>query len=255
MKFGLIVSAVSGLALCAGTAAAQVCQGDLSFRNSSTHLGAALAVSDNATSFGGGATFGHRQGLYAGASVGLASYSNIDGNGVALNGGMGYSMPLQNRSKWQICPGGTLSLGFGPSFDVGAGTMHLSTQTLTLGASVGTSVPMSKTVNILPFGSAAFGYTRGTAKLNGNSTTSTDSYLLLGMGAGFQLTPSLVLRPALSLAAGADLIDDTIFGLSVTFALPHYAASLTQHRSRKRRGSLRAVFASCRSTENGRGMA
>ena len=31
----------------------------------------------------------------------------------------------------------------------------------------------------------------------------------------------LVLRPALSLAAGADLIDDTIFGLSVTFALPH----------------------------------
>jgi hypothetical protein len=41
------------------------------------------------------------------------------------------------------------------------------------------------------------------------------------MGAGFQFTPSLVLRPALSLAAGADLIDDTIFGLSVSFALPH----------------------------------
>ena len=221
MKFGLIVSAVSGLALCAGTAAAQVCQGDLSFRNSSTHVGAALAVSDNATSFGGGATFGHRQGLYAGASIGMASYSNIDGNGISVGGGMGYAMPLQNRSKWQICPGGTLSLGFGPSVDVGAGTMHLSTQTLSLGASVGTSVPMSKTVNILPFGSAAFGYTRGTAKLNGNSTTSTDSYLLLGMGAGFQFTPSLVLRPALSLAAGADLIDDTIFGLSVTFALPH----------------------------------
>jgi hypothetical protein len=57
--------------------------------------------------------------------------------------------------------------------------------------------------------------------VNGNSNTVTDSYLLLGMGAGFQLTPSLVLRPSLNLAAGADLIDDTIFGLSVTFALPH----------------------------------
>jgi Outer membrane protein beta-barrel domain len=220
MKFGLVFSAVSGIAFCASTAAAQVCQGDLPFRNSSTHLGAALAVSDNATSFGGGATFGHRQGVYAGGSVGISSYSNISGNGVALNGGMGYAMPLQ-RSKWQICPGGTLSLGFGPSVDVGTGTMHLSSQVMSLGASVGTSLPMSKTVNLLPFGSAAFGYTRATAKLNGNSTTATDSYLLLGMGAGFQFTPSLVLRPSLSLAAGADLIDDTVFGLSVSFALPH----------------------------------
>jgi len=221
MKFGLIVSAVSGLALCASTSVAQVCQGDLSFRNSSKHIGAALSVSDNSTSFGGGATFGHRQGLYAGGSVGISSYDGFDGNGVALNGGVGYAMPLQQRSKWQICPGGTLSLGFGPSIDVGAGTMHLSSQTLSMGASVGTAVPLSKTVSLLPFGSAAFGYTRVSAKLNGNSDSETDAYLLLGMGAGFQLTPSLVLRPALSLAAGADLIDDTIFGLSVTFALPH----------------------------------
>jgi hypothetical protein len=221
MKFGLILSAVSGLALCASTGVAQVCQGDLSFRNSSTHVGAALSLSDNSTSFGGGATFGHRQGLYAGGSVGIASYDGLDGNGISVNGGVGYSMPLQQRSKWQICPGGTLSLGFGPSVDVGVGTMHLSSQTISMGASVGTAVPLSKTVSLLPFGSAAFGYTRVSAKLDGNSDSETDSYLLLGMGAGFQLTPSLVLRPALSLAAGADLIDDTIFGLSVTFALPH----------------------------------
>jgi outer membrane protein with beta-barrel domain len=221
MKFGLVLSAVSGVALCASTAAAQVCQGDLSFRNSSTHLGAALAVSNNATSIGGGATFGHRQGLYAGASVGMSSYSNVSGNGIALGGGLGYAMPLQQRSKWQICPGGTLSLGFGPSQTVGAGTMHFSSQTLSMGASVGTALALNKTVNLLPFGSAAFGYTRATAKLNGNSSTATDSYLLIGMGAGFQFTPSLVLRPALSLAAGADLIDDTVFGLSVTVALPH----------------------------------
>lgn len=221
MKFGLVVSAVSGVALCASTAAAQVCQGDLSFRNSSRHLGAALAVSDNVTSFGGGAMFGHREGLYAGGSVGINSYSNNAGNGVALNGALGYAMPMQKRSTWQVCPGATLSLGFGPSQTVGGNTAHLSTQTMTLGASVGTAVPLSKTVNLLPFGSAAFGYTRVAVKVNGNSASATDSYLLLGMGAGFQLTPSLVLRPALSLAAGADLIDDTVFGLSVSFALPH----------------------------------
>ena len=100
--------------------------------------------------------------------------------------------------------------------------MHFSSQTVALGASVGTAVPMTKTVSILPFGSAAWGYTRATAKLNGNSATSTDGYLILGMGAGFQLTPSLVLRPSLSLLAAANPgTDNTIFGLSVTIALPH----------------------------------
>ena len=222
MKFGIIVGAVSAIAISASAATAQVCQGDLSFRSSSTHLGAALAMSSNVTSFGGGATVGHRQGLYAGGSVGLSSYNGLSGNAVGLNGGLGYSMPLQQKSSWQICPGGTLSLGFGPSQNVAGGTMHFSSQTVALGASVGTAVPMTKTVSILPFGSAAWGYTRATAKLNGNSATSTDGYLILGMGAGFQLTPSLVLRPSLSLLAAANPgTDNTIFGLSVTIALPH----------------------------------
>lgn len=221
MKFGLIVGAVAGIALCANAATAQVCQGDLSFRSRSTHVGGSLAVSNNATSFGGGLSYGHAQGWYGGATAGILSYDNVSGNSAVIGGGLGYSMPLQRRSKWSICPGGTVSMAFGPTIDVGGGSMHLSSQTLSMGASLGTSLPLSKSVSLLPFGSAAMGYTRATAKLNGNSTTQTDTYLLLGMGAGFQLTPALVLRPALSLAAGADLIDDTVFGLSVTFALPH----------------------------------
>jgi hypothetical protein len=221
MKFGKFVGAVASLALCASAATAQVCQGDLSFRNSSKHIGAALGLSDNATSFGGGATFGHRQGLYAGGSVGMTSYSNDAGSGVAIGGGVGYSMPLQAKSNWQLCPGGTLTLSFGPNSTIAGVDTKISSQTLTMGASVGTSVPLSKTVSLLPFGSASFAHTRVGVKVNGNSGSADDNYLLLGFGAGFQLTPSLVLRPALNLAAGADLVDDTVFGLSVTFALPH----------------------------------
>jgi len=204
----------------ATVAAAQVCQGDLSFRGSSTHVGGALAFSSNATSFGGGVTFGHRQGWYSGGSIGMSNYSNVSGNSIGVSGGLGYAMPVQAKSNWQVCPGATLSLGFGPSVDVGLGTMHTSSQSATMGASFGTSLPMSKKVNLLPFGSVALGYTRVSAKLNGNSNSTSDTYVLLGAGAGFQLTPSLVLRPSLSLAAGADLIDDTIFGFGVTFALP-----------------------------------
>ncbi len=220
MKFSNLISAVAGVAICATAATAQVCQGDLPFRNGATHVGGSMGVSNNATSFGGGLSVGHSKGWYTGGSVGMLSYNNVSGNSVVLNGGLGYSMPLQQRSAWQVCPGGTLSLGFGPTIDVGGASMHTSSQTLTLGASFGRSVSMSKTQNLLPFASVAFGHTRASAKLNGNSTSASDNYLLLGTGAGFQLTPSLVLRPALTLAAGADLIDDTAFSFGVTWALP-----------------------------------
>jgi hypothetical protein len=150
----------------------------------------------------------------------MVDIDNVNGNAVAVNAGLGYSMPQAKKSKWQLCPGGTLSLGFGPSFDVGGGTMRMSSQTVTMGASLGTSVAMTRTVNLLPFGSASFGHTRASAKLNGVSNSASDNYLLLGAGAGIQFTPSLVFRPSLALAAGADLVDDTIFSFGLTFALP-----------------------------------
>ena len=195
---------------------AQVCQGDLSFRGSSKHVGGAVAFSDNATSLGGGMTFGHAQGWYSGASIGVVNYNNVSGNTIALGGGLGYAMPLQAKGKWQACPGGTLTLGFGPT----VGGIRTASQTASLGASFGTALALNKTANLLPFGSVGLGYTRISASGNGVSGSNSDTYLLLGAGAGFQLTPSLVLRPALQLAAGADLIDDTIFSFGVTFALP-----------------------------------
>lgn len=220
MKSHLLVGLFAGIAVCASSVSAQVCQGDLSFRNSSKHVGGAIGLGDNSTSFGAGLTVGHAQGWYSGASVGMINYDGVDGNAVSVNGGLGYSMPLVKRSKWQMCPGGTLSLGFGPSFDVGGGTMRMSSQTLTMGASVGTSVPMTKKVSLLPFGSASVAHTRLSAKLNGVSNSESETYLLLGVGAGIQFTPSLVFRPSLLLAAGADLVDDTVLSFGLTFALP-----------------------------------
>jgi len=220
VKFSILVGAVAGVAICATAATAQVCQGDLPFRSHSTHVGGSIGLSDNATSFAGGLSRGHAKGWYGGGSVGMLQYDNNGGNSVIVGGGLGYSMPVQARSKWQVCPGGTLSLGFGPSIDVGGNSMKMSSQTISLGASFGTSVAMSRTKNLLPFVSAAFGHTRVSAKINGNSTSASDNYLLLGAGAGFQLTPSLVLRPSMALASGADLIDDTTFGFGITWALP-----------------------------------
>jgi hypothetical protein len=221
VKFRFLVSAVAGVAVCATTAAAQVCQGDLSFRNSSKHVGGSLGMSDHTTAFGAGLSVGHAKGWYGGGSLGMLQYDGVDGNALGVNGGLGYSMPVSAKSKWQVCPGGTLSLTFGPNVDVGGVSSHISTQTLTMGASTGTVVALTKSVNLIPFGSAAFAHTRLAVKVNGNSGSASDNYLLLGGGAGFQLTPSLVVRPALSLAAGQDQGDDTVFSLGITWALPH----------------------------------
>ena len=220
MKFSILVGAVAGVAICATAATAQVCQGDLPFRKGATHVGGSLGMTDHTTSFAGGLSRGNAKGWYGGGSVGMLQYDNNGGNSVIVGGGLGYSMPVQARSKWQVCPGGTLSLGFGPSIDVGGNTMKLSSQTITLGASFGTSVAMSRTKNLLPFASAGFGHTRVSAKINGNSTSASDNYMLLGGGVGFQLTPSLVLRPAISVAAGSESPDDTAFSFGVTWALP-----------------------------------
>jgi hypothetical protein len=220
VKIRVFASAAAGVAMLASSAAAQVCQGDLSFRASPTHIGGALGISDHSTVYGGGMSFGHARGLYGGGSLGLASYDGFNGTGFNLGGGVGYAMPLADRSAWQLCPGATLTLGFGPSQDVGGTTVHISQQTLTLGASVGRSLPLNKTVSLLPFGSVALGHTSMHASANGLTGSSSDTYLQLGFGAGFQLSPNLVLRPALNVLAGADLVDDTIFSFGVTFALP-----------------------------------
>jgi opacity protein-like surface antigen len=221
VKYRILAAAAASVALSASTAAAQVCQGDLSFRGSPVHVAGALGVSNNTTAFGGGAEFGHPQGFFGGGSLGMLNFSQLNGTGLVLGGGLGYSMPLADRSPWQICPGGTLSLDFGPSPNVAGTSMHYSQQTFTLGASIGRALPLSKSVTLLPFGSAALGHTVAHVNVPGfGGGSGSDSYLLLGFGAGFQFSPSLVLRPQLTLAAGADLVDDTVFSLGVTFALP-----------------------------------
>jgi hypothetical protein len=169
-------------------------------------------MTDHTTSFAGGLSVGHAKGWFGGASAGMLTIDNNGGHSAIVGGGLGYSMPLQQRSKWQVCPGATLALGFGPTI----GTEKISSQILTLGASIGTSMSLSKSTNLLPFFSAALGHTR----VAFNGATASDNYLLLGGGAGFQLTPSLVLRPAFSIASGSESTDDTAFSFGVTWALP-----------------------------------
>jgi len=185
------------------------------------HVGGALGVTDNTTSFGGGMTFGQPQGWYGGGSLGLMTFDGIDGNSLGLSGGVGYSLPLQQRSRWQLCPGATMSFGFGPDQDIGNTHVDVSTRSFSLGASIGTAAVLNKSVTLLPYASLAIANTNMKASSGGVSASQGDTYMLLGFGAGFQFSPNLVLRPSLTFAMDNDITDDTIFGIGLTFALPH----------------------------------
>ena len=212
-----ILSAIAGAALVASSASAQVCQGDLSFRGRPTHVAGAFGASSNTTNFDGGLVFGHTDGVFGGGSVGFTDYNALNGSSIVLGGGIGYAMPI-TRSAWQVCPNATLNLGFGPSVNNGVGgTEHFSSQTFSAGASIGRVLPVNKDFSLLPFGSAAIGHT---SQHVSNVGSASDTYLLLGFGAGLQFSPSWVIRPSITVAAGADIIDDTVFGLSLSWALP-----------------------------------
>ena len=222
MKLRILLGTVASLALVGRTASAQACQGDLSFAGSKAHVAGGLGLSDNATAFNAGMNFGRPQGLYGGGALGLVNYDNISGNTMAIGGSVGYAMPMAQGSKWQMCPTGSLSLGFGPSIDAGAaGTMKMSQQTINAGVSIGSAMPLSQSLTLVPFGAAGLGWTRAAASIGGTSTSDSKAYLALAVGAGFQFSPSFSVRPALNLAVGADnMVDDTVFSLGFSFALP-----------------------------------
>lgn len=225
MNYRSLLGPTLGVMLCASAAAAQVCQGNLPFTSSRVHLGGMLGLSDNTTSFGAGLTLGRAQGLYGGGSLGLVDYDGLGGSSFTLGGGIGYTMPLSRGSKVEICPGATVSFAFGPN-DVGVAPFEadLSSQTLTAGASVGAPVVLNPSLTLLPFGSGALGYTHLKVSAGGQSTSDSDVYFVLGFGAGFQFSRSIVVVPGLTFPIGADGSDDVIFNIGVTFGLPSRSA-------------------------------
>jgi opacity protein-like surface antigen len=212
--YRILAGAAASVALLSSVAAGQACQGNLPFRGS-MHIGGGASLTDHTTTLGAGLLTGHREGLFGGGSVGLTDYQAGVGSAFSMNGALGYSMPLQGARNWEFCPGGTLSLGFGPN----AGGADIRTQTMTGGVSAGTSLPLSRNVSLLPYGSVALGYTRAT--VSGFPGSASDTYFLFGFGAGFKITPSLVIQPSVGFAVATDNPDDTMFGINVSWALPN----------------------------------
>ena len=212
MLYRILAGAAASVALLSSAAAGQACQGSIPFRGS-MHIGGGAGLTDHTTQLGAGISAGHREGLFGGGTIGLIDYQAPLGSSFGFGGEIGYSMPVDREKKWEWCPVGTMNFGFGPD----VGTVNVSSQTLTGGASVGTSLPLSSSISLLPFGSVALGWTR----LSGGGASATDTYFSFGFGAGFRITPNLVIQPNLGFLVATDNPDDTRFGVNVIWALPN----------------------------------
>lgn len=185
-------------------AKAQLCSGVASFANGSVRVGAAASFADGAKSFGGEVAAGGKQGAFVGASVGTVSYDDIDESGTSLGVNGGFGIALSSNKKAEICPVVGFEHQMGPNVETSFGTTKIAGNTYGFGASLGGVASSSPGFDFIPFASAIYVVSKATAKLAGVSTSSSEDYLSLTIGAGFVVNKVLTIQPRVILPVGLE---------------------------------------------------
>jgi hypothetical protein len=210
---------IASLALVAGianTTSAQVCQGTAPFSAGSDRVGVGMQFTDGAKAYGGSLAFGSGNSLFAGATVALTQFDGIDANATSMSVEGGYSIAMNTERTVQLCPLVGFAYQSGPNFDTGAGTVNSSVRAFAFGGSIGTTVPMSPTLDFIPFGGATYELDHATGSFNGFSSSGDQNYTNIMLGAGFVFNKTLTVQPSVSIPAGLNGAKPT-YGISFAF--------------------------------------
>jgi Outer membrane protein beta-barrel domain len=193
---------IAALGLVAGIATTmngQVCQGTAPFSAGSARIGAAMQFTSGAKAYGAGLAFGSSNSLFASADYVHTQFDDLNAgsNGVDLQGG--YSIAMNTSRSIQLCPIVGFAYQSGPDFDTGFGTVSSSIRAFAFGGSIGTTVPMSPTLDLVPFGGASYQLTHATSSLAGVSSSVDDNTTVLQAGAGFVFNKVMTIQPSVSL--------------------------------------------------------
>ncbi|HEY2164527.1 MAG TPA: hypothetical protein VGH04_11075, partial [Gemmatimonadaceae bacterium] len=195
---------IASLALVAGianTTSGQVCQGTAPFSAGSARVGVGMQFTDGAKQYGGGLAFGSSNSLFASADVSRTSFDNIDGSATGFTVEGGYSIAMNTQRTVQLCPVLGFAYQSGPDVDTGLGTVSSSVRAFAFGGTIGTTVPMSPTLDFIPFGGAAYEMDHVTGTFNGLSSSSDQNYTNIQLGAGFVFNKVLTIQPSVSIPA------------------------------------------------------
>jgi hypothetical protein len=166
--------------------------------------GAGLATSDGVKSYGVNMAVGSKTGTFASANIARAEYSDIDGSGTVVGIGAGYSADLNPAKTVQFCPQVSYVHQSGPDIDFGTGTISTSAYAIGFGGSIGSTVPVSPTLDLVPFGGASYIVSHASATMGGTTDSESQNYTDLTLGAGFVFNKTLTLQPAVSIPVGVD---------------------------------------------------
>jgi hypothetical protein len=227
MHRSLVVS-LALLAMVRATAGAQTCQGLASF--SSGHM----QTTGNATFGNGmdtfGATIGYGQpgGVYGSAGIGTTSIDAFSASSFDLGVAGGYQMTAGRTKKMHVCPVANFGVGMGPH-NVGGSGVNMSRTIGGMGVAVGTSLPGGPRVQIVPTGGLGLAYLKAKADDGTTSTSASDTYGLLNLGAGFIFNSQIAVRPLLSIPLGL-AGGETSFGLTVGYNFGNRGVSSGRRR-------------------------
>ena len=195
------------------SASAQACVGRPALTgNSDGNVGLGAAFFDNGKGFGASGTFG-------GQLFGFASfdYYDIDDTTLSLKTvgvGAGYEILALERAV-SICPGATITYGFGLEV-LGVDFTALE---IAPGFAAGLTADVSPTISVTPFAQAAFVYTRVMADagpLGDESEDETAGLVVLGASLGFNNRVSFGPTVAIPIAEDGG---DTVIGVFLSVAV------------------------------------
>lgn len=202
MRFRALLGGCVLAVVAADGLAAQACIGTASFASGPVRVGGAFTVGDHVKGYGLQLEAGATNGLFAGAALSRNDYDNVSASGTNTAVNAGYAINLTPQRNLQVCPVVGYDYQRGPDLHTVFGTAAANSRAGTFGGSLGGVVPVSPTLDFVPFAGVSYLVTRSSAYGGGISSSLSQNYEAVDVGAGFVINRMLTLRPSVAVPVG-----------------------------------------------------
>ncbi len=202
MQLRSLLIAVGVVSFAATALPAQTCVGAAAYSAGPIGVGGAYSTRADVKSYGLTLGVGAKTGPFAQANLARAEYPDFDRTGTIVGVSAGYAIDLIPTHKLQFCPLVRLSHQSGPDIDFGTSTIDISFRDVGVGGSFGGVVPVTTTLELVPFAGASFFSERFSATYPGNNQSDSANSGLADVGAGFVINKTLTIQPSVSIPFG-----------------------------------------------------
>lgn len=213
----ILISTLAAAVLPLVSARAQACLGLSSLVTTPSNLTVGALFTTGAKALD--ARFGLGSSVaFGGVSAQLRDLDDVDGTskGIEIDGGLSYMVGATKNVA--VCPVGALGYVNHPDVEVLGGSYGSSETYGTAGIAIGAEVGTSSTMKLIPFAALQAAYNRFTVDVAGGTASDSETFGILSGGLSFVLTPTVLLRPHISLPFGVEDADPT-YGIAISFAL------------------------------------